>query len=208
MINFYNIDCIEFMKSKPDKCYDLAIVDPTYGIDNKIQYHETGNFKNRMYAKKRWDIYKPNSEYFNELRRISKNQIVFGGNYFTDNLPESRGWFFWLKFEHNNKKYSHGELVWTSFDKIVLHYYCQTDSRFKKTKIIHPTQKPINVYRWILLNYAKQGDKIIDTHGGSMSIAIACDMEGFDLDVCELDNEYFLNATKRYNEYKRQPQLL
>jgi len=200
MINFYNVDCVEFMKTKPDNYYDLAIVDPPYGINASEMTMGTG--KNKKYSKgKKWDLEIPSKEYFDQLFRISKNQIIWGGNYF--NLPPIKGWIIWDKLLNKEISFADGEMAWNSFDKvlkIIKHQYSgfigADDVR------IHPTQKPIELYRKLLKLYATIGMKIIDTHGGSMSIAIACDMDGFDMDICELDKEYFDNALLRFKSYK------
>lgn len=218
-INFYNIDCIEFMKTKPDGFYDLAIVDPPYGIGasskNFIrQGKQTGKsmaVSGTKYTAKDWDNCVPDKIYFDELRRVSKNQIVWGGNYFASSLPNSSCWLIWDKVTGDNL-YADAELAWTSFDKAVRKFTWMWKGMFQqnmkdKEERIHPTQKPKDLYRWLLQNYAKQGNKILDTHGGSMSIAIACDMEGFELDICEIDAEYFEAGKKRYNEYKQQLRL-
>jgi site-specific DNA-methyltransferase (adenine-specific) len=209
-INFYNIDCVEFMKTKPDNCYDLAIVDPPYGnvaVFDNCQPKERKNERPKKYKTKDWDNTKPNAEYWKELFRVSKNQIVWGGNYFTDFLPESRGWIYWDKKTGDNN-FSDGELAWTSFHKRLMSYSINSkaDTRGGKDRF-HPTQKPIRLYRWTLQNYAEQGWKILDTNGGSMGIAIACSEEGFDLDICEIDKEYFNKGLEKYNEYMKQPKL-
>jgi len=214
-INFYNIDCMELMASKPDNYYDLAIVDPIYG-DEKIQGGYTsgkggGVTKQKKYNQSIWNVKKTDSKYFKELFRVSQNQIIWGGNYFVDNLNPSMGWIFWNKL-NGDVSFSDGELAYTSFDKAlkVFNYrwsgMLQQNMKNKQTRI-HPTEKPIALYRWLLQNYAKPGQLILDTHGGSMSSAIACDMEGFDLDICELDKEYFDEAVKRFNTYKMQQKL-
>ena len=146
---------------------------------------------------------KPTKEYFTELFRISRNQIIWGGNYFIDLLFPSRCYIIWDKVA-KMETLADCEMAWTSFDKnakIFKHVRNTSETR------IHICQKPIALYRWILQNYAKQGQKILDTHGGSMSSAIACDMEGYDLDICEIDKEYFDAGVKRFNEYKRQLKL-
>ena len=201
-INFYNIDCIEFMKTKPDNHYNLAIVDPPYGIDIA-----------------KWDAIdmKPTKEYFDELFRVSQNQIIWGGNYF--DLPHSEGWICWDKTFKYNQKLAVGEfeLAWSSFNckHTFLRYtscgnfqgWDNPRANYEKKKSFHPTSKPVDLYRGILQKFAKEGDFILDTHGGSMTIAKACDMENFDLDVCEIDNQYFNNAIKKFNEYKQQTTL-
>jgi len=201
MVNFFNIDCMEFMKSKPDKCYDLAIVDPPYGDFNKT-IERTGGSWSKKYQRdnsiKKWD-FAPQPMYFKQLFRVSKNQIIWGGNYF--NLPASKHFLIWEKLTISEGfSMAMVEYAWSSFDdnaKIFKY-------RPQRKNGIHPTQKPIALYRWLLQRYAKPNDKILDTHGGSMSIAIACDMEGFDLDICEIDKDYFNAGVKRFNEYKRQ----
>lgn len=208
-INFYNIDCIEFMKTKPDKYYDLAIVDPPYGINmdgGKIGGNNCGKAKD--YTQKDWDKEPPSPEYFKELMRVSKNQIIWGANHFISRMPfDSSCWIIWDK--DNSGNFADCEMAWTSFNTAVRKYkfrwngMLQQNMKDKEIRI-HPTQKPKDLYRWILKNYAKPNDLILDTHGGSMSISIACDMEGFDLDICELDKEYFEAGLKRYNEYKQQ----
>jgi len=200
-INFYNIDCIEFMKTKPDNYYDLAIVDPPYGINiNENMGRKKGQAK-RHEKKADWDFEIPTDYYFKELFRVSKNQIIWGGNYFPYIWSNGCSHFiFWDKLTPIGMSFSDGELAWTSFNKANRKYVLYN----KKGVKIHPTQKPILLYRWLLQKYAKKGDKILDTHGGSASIAIACNTEGFDLDICEIDTEYFEAGQKRYNEFKQQ----
>ena len=214
-INLYNCDCMDFMADKPDNAYDLAIVDPPYGIGagERIGRQSKGqninDFKKPKYKTSKWDNAKPNRKYFKELFRISKNQIIWGGNYFE--LPISRGWVFWDK-KPIIPNYSAGELAWTSFDcvlkRIIINWNGKIRTGIEKGyKAIHPTQKPIELYRWLLKNYAKPGDKILDTHGGSMSIAIACHDMGFDLDLCELDKDYFEAGKKRYENHISQVRM-
>jgi len=192
-IQAFNIDCMEFMKDKPDNYYDLAIVDPPYGIGAGTMTMGSGKhiFKNGD-----WDSATPNRHYFEELFRVSSNQIVWGGNYFTEYLGISRHWLMWDKL-NPNLSFAEGELAWVRNGdnlRIFKKYSAQVEYGGK----IHPTQKPTDLYRWILNRYAKEGDKILDTHGGSFSSAIACHMEGFDLDICELDEDYFNDAVKRF----------
>jgi len=203
-INFFNVDCVEFMKSKPDNYYDLAIVDPPYGIgaENHAGKQEKGW---TQWKQKEWDKATPNKQYFDELFRVSKNQIVWGGNYMTDNLNPSMWWIIWDKCQRDFSL-ADGEMAWSSFQKAMRIFTYARAKALKEGKI-HPTQKPVDLYRWILKNYAKPNDKILDTHGGSMSSAIACEREGFDLDICELDSEYFQNAVQRYKLHKRQQVL-
>jgi site-specific DNA-methyltransferase (adenine-specific) len=198
MINLYHIDCMEFMADKPDKYYDLAIVDPNYGIGEDGGKARTRGSKKTNGIKKEWDNERPTAEYFKELKRVSKNQIIWGGNYFADLLPASRCWLYWQK--NMGGDFADGELAWTSFDQ-VLRQYTKRSETFDR---IHPTQKPVSLYEWILMNYAKPGEKILDTHGGSGSICIAAHNLGFDLDWCELDAEYFEEAKKRFEIHKAQ----
>jgi len=211
-INFYNIDNIEFMKTKPDNYYDLAIVDPPYGIDadnknngkNSDTHEKTSLAKINTYKKTNWDNSIPTDEYFQELKRVSKKQIIWGANFF--NLQG--GMLYWHK-NVTMPTYSTGELAYLSwlnkidFVEITWHGMLQYDMKNKEERI-HPTQKPIMLYRWLLDKYAEKGMKILDTHGGSMTIAKACDMECYDLDICEIDKDYFNNGVKAFNEYKKQ----
>lgn len=208
-INFYNGDNMEFMKNVPDKFYSLAIIDPPYGIDKdggKIGGDNCGKAKN--YTKKDWDKTPPPQKYFNELLRVSKHQIIFGANHFISRIPfDSSCWIVWDK--DNTGNFADCELAWTSFDTAVRKFQwrwngmLQQNMKDKEIRI-HPTQKPIMLYRWLLQNYAKQGDKILDTHGGSMTHAIACDIEGYALDIIEIDEDYFNDGLKAFDNYKRQ----
>ena len=214
-INFYNIDNIEFMKTKPDNYYDLAIVHPPYGIDadnknngkNSDTHEKTSLAKINTYKKTNWDNSIPTDEYFEELKRVSKKQIIWGANFF--NLQG--GMLYWHK-NVTMPTYSTGELAYLSwlnkidFVEITWHGMLQYDMKNKEERI-HPTQKPIMLYRWLLDKYAEKGMKILDTHGGSMTIAKACDMEGYDLDICEIDKDYFKNGVNAFNEYKKQGRL-
>jgi len=211
MINFHLIDCIEFMKTKPDDCYDLAIVDPPYGIGADKQKASSSPRKNGNRRRLKWDANWdtiPEPEYFTEVQRVSKNQIIWGGNYFIDYLSNTRCLVVWDKVQ--NFTGADFEIAWTSFEssskifryaRCLIHHYPDGEPR------IHPTQKPVQLYRWLLQNYAEPGQSILDTHGGSMSSAIACDMEGFDLDICEIDKDYFDAGVKRFNQYKSQLKL-
>ena len=203
-INFYNIDNIEFMKTKPDNYYDLAIVDPPYGILNNSHgggKKEWGNYKEFKKAKN-WDNEIPPKEYFKELFRVSKSRIIWGGNYFLDYLGSTRCFLSWDKMNGTNNM-SDFELAWTNLDSSCRRFAMHHFSKGYEKKI-HHTQKPVKLYRWILEKFAKENDKILDTHGGSMTIARACDMEGYDLDICEIDKTYFDNGVNAFNEYKKQ----
>jgi site-specific DNA-methyltransferase (adenine-specific) len=185
------------MKRYPDKYFDLAIVDPPYGIGDKFKGGKTGKMNFNEIVNKDWDKV-PSDEYFAELQRVSKNQIVWGGNYF--NLPPTRCFIVWDKIISEDFSLAMAELAWTSFDKLAKIYKLQVPKNGK----IHPTQKPVKLYEWLLMNYAKEGDKILDTHLGSGSIAIACHNLGFDLVACELDAEYYKNALKRLQQHQAQ----
>jgi site-specific DNA-methyltransferase (adenine-specific) len=211
--NAFNMDCMEAMKEFTDKYFELAIVDPPYGIgENGARgNNKTVKWKNpkkTIHSKKDWDKNIPDKKYFNELFRISKNQIIWGGNYMTEYLPPKMGWVFWDK-KTGDSDYSDGELAWTSFDK-ALRKFEWLWSGFKQKKIekrLHPTQKPVALYKWLLTNYAKQGDKILDTHLGSGSSRIAAWDMGFDFWGYELDSEYFEAQEKRFNNFKMQGKL-
>ena len=209
-----NEDNMVLMSQYPDNYFELAIIDPPYGLGiNKMNFTQSqkgGVAKRNDYSKiTDWDKHIPSQSFFNELFRVSKNQIIWGGNYFP--LPLVKGWIVWDK--KTDEKYSNDfadcELAWTSFDKPAkifrfLWSGMLQNNMKNKEKRIHPTQKPVQLYRWLLQNYAKKGDKILDTHLGSGSIMIACDMEGFDLTACELDTDYYNAAMKRFEQYKKQ----
>ena len=213
MINLYNVDCMEFMRGLPDKCYDLAIVDPPYGIgmdnSNKRTKPSRPNsytqYPDYRYHKTDWDNSRPNKDYFDELFRVSKNQIIWGANYLCEYLPSGYGWIFWNKLNGLNNNFSDGEFAYCSKGVQSRYFECSTFYGLNGGKDrIHPTQKPVALYKWLLKNYAKEGDRILDTHGGSMSIAIACHDMGFDLDLCELDSEYFEAGSRRLELHRRQ----
>lgn len=206
---------MEYMATLPDKAFDLAIVDPPYGIgfDGEVTAMANNNsmkWNNAIgsgYKRKDWDTKKPDEIYFHEIMRISKNQIIWGGNYF--NLPQSSGWIFWDKGVAENFTLSPGELAWTSFNRSV-NKVTLLWAGFRKVvneKRIHPTQKPVKLYDWLLHNYAKPGQKILDTHLGSGSSAIAAHYFGVDFVGCELDKDYFEAAKKRVYEQTRQLEL-
>ncbi len=197
MITLTNENNMELMKRYPDNYFELAIVDPPYGLGNRTT--NGGSLKNTSarWKNHKWDNKIPNEEYFKELKRVSKNQIIWGGNYFS--LCKYRCVIVWHK-DIYVPTMSEVEIAYTSFDK---------PSKFIKIncidkKRIHPTQKPIKLYEWLLMNYAKEGDKILDTHLGSGSIALACHNLGFDLVGCELDTEYYDAACKRLKQHQAQ----
>ena len=204
MVELFNIDCMEYMKTLPDKAFDLAIVDPEYGIDAANM--QMGKGKNKKWTKKDWDKSTPDESYFIELFRVSERQVVFGGNYF--DLPKTGGWIFWDKFREKDVSFSDGELAWTNFlptlKKIVVRYDGFIGSDGDK---IHPTQKPIKLYKKILTKYASVGQKILDTHLGSGSSAIAAHQMDFDFVGCELDKDYYEAACKRFKEQTAQTKL-
>jgi len=193
---FYNCDNMEFMAKFPDGYFDLAIVDPPYGL--KI----SSNPIRQQHQKKSWDNAIPNKEYFKELFRISKNQIIWGGNYF--DLPPSQGFIIWDKVQPENFSLAMCEYAWSSIQSPAKIWKKSVLSEQEK---IHPTQKPIKLYEWILAKYAKEGDKILDTHVGSGSSRIACHNLKFDFFGCELDEDYFKQAEARYQEHIRQEVL-
>ena len=203
-MNITNEDNMLLMARYEDNHFDLAIVDPPYGINASEM--TMGSGKNKKYNKgKKWDNETPSKEYFNELQRVSKNQIIWGGNYFADKLKPSRCYVFWDKGIYADCDFADGELAWTNFDKVLRIAKIRYKGFLGADKIrIHPTQKPVKLYEWILMNYAKEGDKILDTHLGSGSIAIACHNLGFDLTGYEIDQEYFTAAVKRYQQHKNQ----
>jgi len=193
MIELHNIDCMEYMKGLEDNAFELAIVDPPYGLGDRI-CDGGGKLKDRKYIQQyknnKFDHSVPNDEYFVELDRVSNNQIIWGGNYFK--LPPTRGVICWDK-EQPMPTLSKWEMAWTSFDKTAEIWRGRSQDSFR----IHPTQKPVKLYEWLLANYAKEGDKILDTHLGSGSSAIAAHYGGFDFVGCELDEDYFKAAKER-----------
>ena len=217
MINIYNQDCLEAMREMSDNQFDLAIVDPPYGIDadkknsvKKLQSKKSSALS-KDYGNQSWDKNVPSIDYFVELKRVSKNQIIWGVNYYPYDLL-SGGRIYWNKCV-TMPTYSDGELAYCSFInsiksyKFAWHGMIQGDMKNKEHRI-HPTQKPVKLYEWLLMNYAKEGDKILDTHLGSGSIAIACHNLGYDLDGYELDKEYYDNALKRIKEHQSQLRLI
>lgn len=196
-----NMDCMEYMATLPDNYYEMAIVDPEYGINvNHNMGRRKGN-KPSDYKKVEWDSKPPAKEYFNEVFRVSKNQIIWGANHFMDLISKrSSCWIVWDKLFSVDVSFASAELAWTSFDSVVKKY---TQSPLDATRI-HPTQKPIKLYEWLLTNYAKTGDKILDTHGGSFSSAIACNNLGFEFVGMELDEDYYKTAVERVKKANQQ----
>lgn len=210
MIELHNIDCMEYMATLPDKAFELAIVDPPY-FSEYGQKNYTGNdvsttgVKRQTSAIRYWCV--PNADYFTELCRVSVNQIIWGYNYYAKYIP-STGVIVWDK-KNEDSTFSKCELAGHSFgirvDKFDYRWngMLQGDMKNKEQRI-HPTQKPVALYKWLLKNYAKQGDRILDTHLGSGSIAIACHDTGFDLVGCELDTDYYEAAKKRVTQHQSQ----
>jgi site-specific DNA-methyltransferase (adenine-specific) len=196
-----------YMATLPNKAFDLAITDPPYGIGAGGVGFINGTSKtDKPYYKiNDWDTIRPPKSYFDELKRVSENQIVWGGNYFADILGAFRCFVFWDKTIHGNS-YSDGELAWTSFDGSA-RYYRKNIAQVNSEGRIHPTQKPITLYKWLLKNYAKEGDRILDTHLGSGSSAIAAFDGGFDFVGCEIDKDYFDAAKKRFDIHCMQQKL-
>jgi len=189
------------MKDIPDKYFELALVDPPYGIERsgqKLSICKNPKHNRKEHIEKGWDNEIPTSEYFAELFRVSKNQIIWGGNYFTEFLFPVRAWIFWYKGQ-NDLTMSDGEMAWTSFNKATRQIEI---NRFELLKDVtfHPTQKPIKLYKWLLKNYANLGDKILDTHSGSGTTAMACIDMGFDYVCIEKDKDYYEASVKRINK--------
>lgn len=217
-----NEDNMLLMARYPDNYFDLAIVDPPYGIGASSDSRASGEYtvnlggvkkkvKAKGYTKKDWDFTKPDSQYYKELLRVSKNQIIWGGNYFVSELYDSSCWLVWNKRNGANNN-ADCELAWTSFKTAVRMFEWKWNGMLQqnmknKEERYHPTQKPKALYEWLLDNYAKEGDKILDTHLGSGSIAIACHDYGFELTACELDKEYYDKAIERITNHTKQQKL-
>jgi len=206
-IEITNEDNMELMARYPDNYFDLAIVDPPYGIGYDGAKKTSGSHGGRKAHKfKGWDNAIPEKKYFEELFRVSKNQIIWGANYFTKYLPSSMGWVVWRK-DRGDFSSSDAELAFSSFNRALREYTKNPLVLVREGGTIHPTQKPICLYKWLLDKYAKEGDKILDTHLGSGSIAIACHDYKFELTACELDEEYYEKAIKRILNHVSQQKL-
>ena len=215
-IQLHNMDCMDALREMEDNQFDLAIVDPPYGLGDRLAIGgcKKRNRMQEMYLESKWEDVAPDGEYFEELRRVSKNQVVWGGNYFTEHLPPSKGWVVWDKKADIKEHLSMCELAWSSFDRKCNKFEFLW-AGFKKAEQvvkIHPTQKPVALYKWLLNNYAKEDPifgrpTILDTHLGSGSIAIACWDLGFDLTGYELDEDYYKAACKRLEKHKAQGHL-
>lgn len=204
---FYNMDCMDGMREFPDKYFDLAIVDPPYGIgvdgqkeryDAKVPKHSR-----KYHAQKNWDTEIPGESYFKELERVSKNQMIWGGNYFVKHLTQGhKGWIIWDKAQHGLTM-SDCELAYSSFDTPT-RIFTQNRVVLLQEQTIHPTQKPVKLYEWLLTHYAKPGDKILDTHVGSASSLVACHHLHFDYVGFEIDEDYYRMASERLEAEKAQ----
>jgi site-specific DNA-methyltransferase (adenine-specific) len=221
-LSLFHADCMEIMKQYPDKYFDLAVVDPPYGIGENGQRNVTGDRPTAKWKNPKSQHYVtfddseiPTAEYWEQLFRVSKNQIVWGGNYFTEYLPPSKGWIVWDKQADIKEHLSMCELAWSSFDRKCNKFEYLWAGFKKKHQVerIHPTQKPVYLYDWILKNYAKEGDLILDTHFGSGSIALAVDKANrldkmnLHLTACEIDKEYIDKAIKRISDSIKQGTL-
>ena len=205
MQEYYNEDCMQGMKRYPDKYFDLAIVDPPYGIEKAFQA------TSRIAKYGRMDIVndaRPSEEYFEELFRVSKNQIIWGFNHLSDLLPTTKEFIFWYKHQPVDT-YSDGELAYTSFNKTARCFDYPYWGGYNADKCrIHPTQKPVALYKWLLTRYAKQGDIILDTHCGSASSLIACEDLGFDYVAFEIDETYYKESKERLDRHRQQISIM
>jgi len=207
-ITAYNADCMDIMKQYPDKYFDLAIVDPPYGLGidgQKKQICKNPKHNRKEHQRKEWDSKIPDKEYFDQLFRVSKNQVIWGGNYFTNHINGSKGWIIWDKGQYGLTM-SDAELAYSSYDsptRVIKINRCE----LRTQNTIHPTEKPISLYYYLLNRFGFKGCKIIDTHGGSMSHAIAAYDLGFDLTIIEKDEDYFNEAINRLKWYQRQLKL-
>lgn len=203
----YLEDCVKALKRYADNHFDLAIVDPPYGlgIDGQKGDVKKGVQIRKAHSFKGWDNAIPTAEYFAELKRVSKNQIIWGGNYFTDFLPPTKAWIFWYKGQQDLTM-SDGEMAWTSLDKVTRMVNIHRTHIWQE-KPMHPTQKPVKLYDWVLNKYATEGDLILDTHLGSGSSRIAAYKGGFNFVGFEIDQEYYEKQEKRFNDFKSQLRL-
>lgn len=207
---------MNYLPDMPDNAFELAICDPPYGnnVANEMgqksgqQYGKAAAPKSNYIAKD-WDLFKPTAEYFKQLFRVSKNQIIWGGNYFLEYLGYCKGPIIWDK-QNDGNQFADGELAWSSFNmpmrffRFMWNGMLQEHMGRHKEMRIHPTQKPVKLYEWLLKNYAEEGDKIIDTHFGSLSIGCACHNMGHDLTAFEIDKDYFEAGKTRLEEHQKQ----
>jgi site-specific DNA-methyltransferase (adenine-specific) len=199
----YNEDCVEGLKRFSDNHFDLAIVDPPYGIDWMQQIQNPNTKANwKQYENKEWDKQTPTDEYWEQLFRVSKNQIVWGGNYMTDKLYPSSCWLIWDKMQEFSGAVF--EMAWTSFKSPAKAFRMSRVEAYANQNKIHPTQKPVRLYDWILNNYASEGNLILDTHIGSGSSRIACNKGGFNFTGFEIDKDYYEAQEKRFKDFVSQ----
>lgn len=210
-IQLLNCDCLDFMAECEDNAFELAIVDVPYGIGESGGAARTRGKKEANHPRKEWDSMTPGDDYFSELYRISKNQIIWGANYLTRYLPSSMGWICWDK-KLEGSDFSDFEIAYSSFSRAAKIFRCSKNGGSRTPAalalIIHPCQKPIKLYEWLLSNYAKEGDRILDTHLGSASSAIAAHYSGYDFVGMEIDTDYYNAAVNRFNQETRQLDLL
>ena len=205
MNRFDNIDCMQGMAEYEDNHFDLCICDPPYGIDWMKQIQNPNEGKNwKKYKEKSWDKESPSEEYFEELKRVSKNQIIWGANYY-ENMPPTPCWIIWDKMQEFTGAVF--EMAWTSFNTPAKAFRMSRVEAYTHQLKIHPTQKPIALYKWLLTKYAKEGDKILDTHVGSASSLIACEDMGFNYVGFEIDKDYYEAAQKRLTQLRSQLKL-
>jgi len=206
MIELLHCDCMEYMATVPDKYFDLAIVDPPYGIDAaNMQMGKGVGTQSRIWNTKNWDSKAPEPLYFDELQRISKAQIIWGANHFIDSMSfacNSPCWIIWDKMQEFSG--ATFEMAWASFSSPAKAFRMARCEAYVGTNKIHPTQKPVKLYEWLLTNYAKKGQKVLDTHLGSGSSAIAAHYFGVDFVGCELDKDYFDAAKARFDMATKQ----
>lgn len=208
-----NDDCMNILKQLPDKCVDLVLTDPPYGIDYCGQLVKGEDFKFvtnkngwRNFGKKEWDNERPSFEVFKEILRVSKNQIIWGGNYFADFLPSSQGWLVWNKGQRNFSL-ADGELAYTSFDKALRIFDYARANQQNEEKREHPTQKPVKLFEWCLTKYSKENDLVLDCFSGSGTTAIACSELNRRFICIEKDKEYWKKSVERLENYNKQLKL-
>jgi DNA modification methylase len=208
-------DCLEAMKGMPNKSVDAVITDPPYGINADVVQNDNAGNKGgtrggyyKKYKDTNWDKSMPSKEYFDELIRLSENQIIFGGNYFTEYLPPSRCWIVWDKVVRAN--WPDGEMAWGSYDTgLKIYSYSRADAYINSIKEkVHPTQKPVSLFKWILLNYTQENDTILDPFMGSGTTGVACVQTGRNFIGIEIDPDYFKIAERRIKEAQMQPRLI
>ncbi len=208
-IKLYNCDCLPQMRLMPDKAFELAICDPNYGIKRDVGFRGFGEPIARRQYRGGWDNDRPPAEYFKEVVRVADRCLIFGGNYFADLLPQGKHWIVWDKL-NSMPTFGDCELIWTNIDRdSVKKHTHQWNGLLGKEKEhnnqrIHPTQKPVRLYEWLLKNYAKPGDKILDTHLGSMSSVIAANIMGYEITGYEIDENYFNAGVQRVERHLKQ----